>query len=89
MVCSTIQQVVKILDGKYEKAVLNVVVTENCKHVSVPHQEKLLKLLTEFEDLFDGLLCVWDTEPVSLKPKEAAKAYMAGLLQLQKPIRKL
>ncbi len=43
------QQVVK-----NEKADLNAVVPDNCKHLSVPDQEKLLKLLTEFEDLFDG-----------------------------------
>ncbi len=40
------QWVVKILDAKYEKADLNAVVADNCKHRSVPDQEKLLKLLT-------------------------------------------
>ena len=69
------QRVVEILDAKYEKADLNAVVTENCKHLSVPDQEKLLKLLTEFEDLFDGTLGDWDTAPVSLKLKEGAKQY--------------
>ena len=68
------QRVVKILDAKYEKADLNAVV-DNCKHLSVPDQKKLLKLLTEFEDLFDGTLGDWDTEPVSLKLKEDAKLY--------------
>ena len=48
---------------------------DNCKHLSVPDQEKLLKLLTEFEDLFDGTLGDWDTEPVSLKLKAGAKPY--------------
>ena len=33
------QQVVKILDAKYEKADLNEVVADNCKHLSVPDQE--------------------------------------------------
>ena len=69
------QRVVKILDAKYEKADLNAVVADNCKHLSVPDQEKLLKLLTKFEDLFDGTLGDWDTEPVSLKLKEGAKPY--------------
>ncbi len=69
------QQVVKILDAKYEKADHNAVITDNCKHLSVPDQEKLLKLLTEFKDLFDGTLGDWDTEPVSLKLKEDAKPY--------------
>ena len=69
------QWVVKILDAKYEKADLNAVVTNNCKHLSIPDQEKLLKLLTEFEDLFNGTLGDWDTEPVSLKLMEGAKPY--------------
>ena len=33
------QQVVKILDAKYEKADLNAVVANNCKHLSVPDQK--------------------------------------------------
>ncbi len=61
--------VVKILDAKYEKADLNAVVGVNYKHLSVPDQEKLLKLLTNFKDLFDRTLGDWDTEPVSLKLK--------------------
>jgi hypothetical protein len=67
--------VVKILDAKYEKVDRNAVVTEICKHLSIPDQEKLLKLLTEFEDHFDGTLGDWDTEPISLKLKEGAKPY--------------
>ena len=50
------QWVVKILDAKHEKADLNAVVADNCKHLSVPDQEKLLKLLIKFEDLSDGTL---------------------------------
>ena len=45
------QWVVKILDAEYEKADLNAVVADNCKHLSAPDQEKLLKLLTKFDDL--------------------------------------
>ena len=78
------QRVVKILDAKYEKADLNAVVADNCKHLSVPDQEKLLKLLTEFEDLFDGTLGDWDTEPVSLKLKEGAKPYHGRPFPTQK-----
>ncbi len=69
------QRVVKILDAKYEKADLKAVVTQRCGHLNNSDQEKLLKLLTEFEDLFDGTLGDWDTEPVSLKLKEGAKPY--------------
>jgi hypothetical protein len=35
----------------------------------------LLKLLTEFQDCFNGILGDWDTEPVSLKLREGAKPY--------------
>ena len=35
----------------------------------------MLDLLTEYEDLFDGTLGDWKTEPVSLELKEGAKPY--------------
>ena len=63
------------MDAKYEKADLNAVIADNCKHLSVPDQEKLLKLLTKFEDLFDGTLGDWETKLVSLKLKKGAKPY--------------
>jgi hypothetical protein len=47
-------------------------------------QEKLLKLLTEFEDLFDGTLGDWDTEPVSSKLKEGATPYHGRLFPTPK-----
>ena len=50
------QQVVHILDAKYEKADLQSVVNTNCTHLSLQDQNKLLELLTEFEKLFDGTL---------------------------------
>jgi hypothetical protein len=50
------QRVVHILDAKYEKADLQSVVSTNCTHLSLPDQNKLLELLIEFEDLFDGTL---------------------------------
>ncbi len=43
------QRVAKILDAKYEKADINAVISDNCKHLSVHDQEKLLKLLTKFK----------------------------------------
>eukprot|EP00804_Cyclotella_cryptica_P025214 CCRYP_010337-RA/>CCRYP_010337-RA protein AED:0.00 eAED:0.00 QI:146/-1/0/1/-1/1/1/0/82 len=45
------QQVVHILDAKYEKADLQSVVSTNCTHLSLQDQNKLLELLTEFEEL--------------------------------------
>eukprot|EP00804_Cyclotella_cryptica_P021312 CCRYP_001568-RA/>CCRYP_001568-RA protein AED:0.37 eAED:0.39 QI:0/0/0/1/0/0/2/0/394 len=69
------QRVVHILDAKYEKADLQSVVSTNCTHLSLQDQNKLLELLTEFEELFDGTLGDWNTEPVSLELKEGAKPY--------------
>jgi hypothetical protein len=65
---------IKILDAKFEKTDLNAVMNENCKHLSIQYQEKLLNCLDKFEDLFDGTLD-WDTGPVALKLKEGAKPY--------------
>ncbi|MCP4746807.1 MAG: hypothetical protein GY874_11815, partial [Desulfobacteraceae bacterium] len=54
----------EILDAKYENADLPKIITENCKHLSVRQQEQLLKLLLEFEELFDGTLGDWKAKPV-------------------------
>jgi hypothetical protein len=67
---------VKILDAKYEKADFPEIVETQCKHLNA-HQRKepLALLFLEFEDLFDGTLGIWDTEPVHLELKEGAKPY--------------
>ena len=67
--------VVHILDANYEKGDLQSVVRDNCKHLALHEQNKLLDLLTEYEDLFDSTLCDWKTEHVSLELKEGAKPY--------------
>ena len=69
------QRAIGILDANYAKADLQLVVNSNCPHLSVPDQNKLLELLTEFEELFDGTLGDWNTEPVSFELKEGAKLY--------------
>ena len=48
--------VVHILEATYEKADLQSVVRDNCKHLVLHEQNELLDLLTEYEDLFDGTL---------------------------------
>jgi hypothetical protein len=63
-------------------------VNENYNHMSSSDSEKLLKLLTEFEDLFDGTLGNRGTEPVSSKGKEQSHITI-GLFQLQNAIKKL
>jgi hypothetical protein len=45
------QRVVRILDANYKKADLQAIVKDNCKHLSSNNQEKILRLLTEFEPL--------------------------------------
>jgi hypothetical protein len=57
--------VTRILDAKYQKADLQSIVRDNCKHLSANQQKKLLRLLTKYESLFDGTLGDWKTKPVS------------------------
>ena len=61
------QQVLHILDAKYEKAELQSVVSANCTHLCLQDQNKLLELLTEYEELFDRTLGDWNSEPVSFE----------------------
>ena len=70
-----IQCVVHILDAKYEKADLQAVVSTNCTNLSLQYQNKLLELLIEYEELFDGTLGDWNTGPVSFEFKEGTKPY--------------
>ena len=66
------QRVVKILEAKYEKANLPEVIESKCSHLNSKEKTILLEVLMEFEDLFDGTLGDWDTEPVSFELKEGA-----------------
>ena len=68
------QQVVHILDAKYDKADLQSVVSTNCTHLSCHGQNNLLDLLTEYEELFDGTLGDWKTKPI-FELKEGTKPY--------------
>ena len=46
---------IEILDAKYEKANLRAITKEDClNHLSATEKDKLLNLLQEFEELFDG-----------------------------------
>ncbi len=64
-----------ILDAKHNKTDLRLVVRDNCKHLKVDQQKKLLQLLMKFESLFDGTLGDWKTKPVSFQLKEGASPY--------------
>jgi hypothetical protein len=64
-----------ILDTKYQKADLQSIVRDNCKHLSANQQKKLLQLLKKYESLFDGTLGDWKTKPVSFQLKEGVSPY--------------
>ncbi len=64
-----------ILDAKYEKAALQLVVDTNCPRLSLPDQNKWLDLLMKYKDLFGGTLGGWNTEPVSFELKEGVKPH--------------
>jgi hypothetical protein len=69
------KRVTRILDAKYQKADLQSIVRDNCKHLSANQQRKLLQLLTKYELLFDGTLGDWKTKPVSFQLKEGVSPY--------------
>ena len=69
------QCAIHIIDAKYEKAEIHSAVDTNCPHLSLPDQNKLLDLLTKYENLFDGTLGDWNTEPVSFELKKVVKPY--------------
>jgi hypothetical protein len=71
----TTKRVTWILDPKYNKADLQSIVRDNCKHLSTNQQKKLLQLLTKYELLFDGTLGEWKTKLVFFHLKEGATPY--------------
>ena len=52
------------------------------KHLTNYEQQQLIKLLLEYEILFDGTLGDWHTKPVDLKLKPVAKAYHGRLFPI-------
>ena len=70
---SSNKHVTCILDAKYEKADLEHLVCEECSHLSTEDQHKLLKLLLEYEGLFDSTLGDFKTDPISLDIKPGKK----------------
>ena len=64
-----------ILDIVYERVDIASYITKTCKHLTNHQQQQLIKLLLEYEILFDGTLGDWRTKPVGMKLKPGAKAY--------------
>eukprot|EP01082_Thalassiosira_pseudonana_P014259 g13089.t1 g13089 contig7:848278-849423(-) len=54
---------------------LNRIVDEYCSHLTKDQQIQLLRVLEEFEELFDGTLGDWKTSPVQFELKQDAKPY--------------
>jgi hypothetical protein len=72
----TTKHVMQIVDAKYKKADLQLIVRDNCKHPSTDQQKKLLQLLKKlYESLFDGTLGDWKTKPVSFQLKEGVSPH--------------
>jgi hypothetical protein len=76
---SDTKRVIAILDAKYDKADLPVIVRDNCFHLQPSHREKLLSLLLKNEILFDGTLGGWNRPPVSIELKKGATPYLGRL----------
>ena len=66
------KRMIKILDSDYKKADLEEIAF-SAEQLHKDEQLMLLNLLKEFEDLFDGTLGKWRTEPVHIELKEGAK----------------
>ncbi len=69
------KRVTQILDATYQKADLQSIVSNSCKHLSANQQKKLLQLLKKYCALFDGTLGDWKTKPVSFQSKEGVSPY--------------
>jgi hypothetical protein len=78
------KHVTQILDAKYQKADLQSIVRDNCKHQSADQQKKLLQPLTKYESLFDGTLGDWKTKLVSFQLKEGVSPYHGGACPVPK-----
>ena len=70
-----IKRTLEILDANQEKANLPEIVKDTCGYLSSIDQSKLLQLLTKYEELFDGTLGDFDTDPVKLNLQLGAKPY--------------
>ncbi len=78
------KHVTQILDAKYQKADLQSIVRDICKHLSADQQKKLLQLLTKYELLFVGTLGDWKTKPVSFQLKEGVSPYHGQVFPVPK-----
>jgi len=75
-VAQEIDRIKSILDAKYEPAEPAEIVAQ-CEHLSEEEKAKLLEVLEEYRDLFDGSLGKWRGEQYDIELKPDAKPYHA------------
>ena len=63
----------RILDAKFEKVDVNMVMAEQFQHLNPAERYRLLNLLRKFEDMFDGELGTWTTTLLDLELKDDVK----------------
>ena len=63
-----------ILDAKYEKANLDEV-AKKTPHLSIKKKGKLKKLLSKYEELFDGTIGTWNMDRYKINLKDDARLY--------------
>ena len=68
------KRMIKILDITYVKAELKQVV-DNATQLNAEKRTKLLSILKECKDLFDGTLGDWATDTVELNLKPGSKLF--------------
>jgi hypothetical protein len=69
-------RVVRILDAHYEAADLKYICMEKAIHLNIREREKLYKLLSKYESLFDGTLGDWgEDEAVELELQSGVKPH--------------
>ena len=70
----TTEIIVKIINNIYAKTDLKQV-TNNATQLNAEETTQLLRLLENFEVLFDGTLGYWDIEPVNLEINPGSKPF--------------
>ena len=75
---SATSRLTKILDATYEKADLQEVVSQ-AHHINKQQKQMLYNLLKKYEEVFDGQLSQWDTEPVEFEFIKDAKPHSQRL----------
>ena len=71
--CTATKRLCVLLDAKYKKPDLQKVMENQCQHLTMIQRNELLQLLQKFEELFNGTLATWKTDPVYFKLKQDMK----------------